>query len=102
MTPTPGRRPPFMLHASYFILLALLLVSCGAPVAASGGKAPWPGPFATPDLTPTAVPALSLPRDEAPHDALTEWWYYTGHFTTADGAEYGFETVIFQSSRADY
>lgn len=101
MTPTP-RRPPLVLRASSFVLLALLLVSCGAPVAASGGKAPWPGPFATPDLTPTAVPALSLPRDEAPHDALTEWWYYTGHFTTADGASYGFETVIFQSSRADY
>ena len=25
----------------------------------------------------------SLPRDDGPHDRLTEWWYYTGHLRDA-------------------
>ena len=24
-----------------------------------------------------------LPRDDGPHDRLTEWWYYTGHLIGA-------------------
>jgi hypothetical protein len=55
-----------------------------------------------PAPTPTAtVPKpVSLPADEAPHNALTEWWYYTGHLKTTSGREYGFEFVIFQAVRA--
>src|SRR5207247_6514880 len=41
----------------------------------------------------------ALPRDDAPHDQLTEWWYYTGHLDTATGGSYGFELVVFQSVR---
>jgi predicted secreted hydrolase len=37
--------------------------------------------------------------DDAPHDALTEWWYYTGHLTTDDGRRFGFEFVVFQTIR---
>ena len=38
-----------------------------------------------------------LPRDLAAHDNVqTEWWYYTGHFTSAGGSEYGFELVFFK------
>ncbi len=49
---------------------------------------------------PTATPApVRLPADDAPHDDLTEWWYYTGHLGTAGGASYGFEFVIFQVKR---
>jgi predicted secreted hydrolase len=48
------------------------------------------------------VPPVSFPRDEAPHDLLTEWWYYTGHLAADDGAVYGFESVIFQSLRGDF
>ena len=33
---------------------------------------------------------------------LTEWWYYTGHLFTADGARYGFEYVIFQAERGAF
>jgi predicted secreted hydrolase len=40
-----------------------------------------------------------LPRDDAPHDRLTEWWYDTGHLRAADGATYGFEFVIFRAER---
>jgi predicted secreted hydrolase len=62
-------------------------------------------PTTTPVPTPvsTAVPWLkrppapiALPADEAPHDVLTEWWYYTGHLDGRDGARYGFEFVVFQ------
>jgi predicted secreted hydrolase len=40
-----------------------------------------------------------FPRDAGPHDALTEWWYYTGHLTSADGHPFGFEFVVFQVQR---
>jgi predicted secreted hydrolase len=87
----------FILHSSFSILL---LVSCGQPTT-SGGKAAWPGPFSPPPQgTPTPAP-IAFPRDEAPHDTLTEWWYYTGHLQAADGARYGFESVIFQSIRSN-
>jgi predicted secreted hydrolase len=49
------------------------------------------------DATPTV--AISFPWDDGPHDALTEWWYYTGHLETADGALYGFEQVTFKGRR---
>jgi predicted secreted hydrolase len=48
------------------------------------------------------VQPIEFPRDEAPHDDLTEWWYYTGHLFADDGARYGFEFVIFQVVRGDY
>ncbi len=40
-----------------------------------------------------------LPADEAAHNDLTEWWYYTGHLKTESGKEYGFELVFFQGVR---
>jgi predicted secreted hydrolase len=43
-----------------------------------------------------------LPEDAAPHDRLTEWWYYTGHVEDDDGNLYGFEFVIFQALRGDF
>lgn len=82
------------------IALALLLAACGQP-GAGGDKAAWPGPFATPAARPASLPPVTFPRDEAPHDLLTEWWYYTGHLKADDGAAYGFESVIFQSLRGD-
>src|SRR4029453_12233733 len=44
------------------------------------------------------LPVL-LPRDDGPHDRLTEWWYYTGHLRADDGTRYGFEFVIFRAER---
>lgn len=38
-----------------------------------------------------------LPRDLAAHENVqTEWWYYTGHFASSGGKEYGFELVFFK------
>lgn len=43
---------------------------------------------------------VAFPRDEGVHrDALTEWWYYTGHLETAGGETFGFEHVFFRATR---
>jgi predicted secreted hydrolase len=40
---------------------------------------------------------VQLPRDLYAHqDAQTEWWYYTGHLTTRENVEFGFELVFFK------
>jgi predicted secreted hydrolase len=50
--------------------------------------------------SPTPAAPVNLPRDAGPHDALTEWWYYTGHLRAEpDQREYGFEFTIFQVRR---
>ena len=41
--------------------------------------------------------AVAFPRDLGPHDDYqTEWWYYTGNLTTADGRPFGFQFTIFR------
>jgi predicted secreted hydrolase len=76
------------------IVLGLILigaVACTRPIA------PLPD---VPPASPTPAPPLTLPRDAGPHDALTEWWYYTGHLRSdRDGHMYGFEFTIFQARR---
>jgi predicted secreted hydrolase len=42
-----------------------------------------------------------LPRDDGPHDRLTEWWYDTGHLVARDGRRFGFELVVFRAERGD-
>ena len=86
-------------------LLAIALVMS---VAGCGGVpifANEPLTFPTP-VPPTAAPprpadpiSIELPRDDGPHDRLTEWWYYTGHLTAADGRRFGFEAVVFRAER---
>jgi predicted secreted hydrolase len=49
---------------------------------------------------PTPAPPIDLPADAGPHDALTEWWYYTGHLRSADGRAFGFEFTVFQTRRS--
>jgi predicted secreted hydrolase len=84
-----------------------LLAGCapaGAPILAN---APAPHPL-PPALSPVpSAPAdprpVVLPADDAPHDRLTEWWYYTGHLATADGRRhFGFEYVIFRAERGAF
>jgi predicted secreted hydrolase len=83
--------------------LALVVAAC------SGGLMLANPPLAVP-APPTATPVPSrpadpvpivFPRDDGPHDRLTEWWYYTGHLQTADGRHFGFEAVIFRAERGD-
>ena len=60
----------------------------------------------TPGPSPSARPAdpqpIAFPRDDGPHDRLTEWWYYTGHLHTADGRSFGFEDVVFRAERGGF
>ncbi len=82
------------------LLLALLLAGCGLPgTIAQEGHISQVGPAPT----PTPLPPVQLPQDEAPHRNLTEWWYYTGHFSGVDGQgkqhAYGFELTFFQTLR---
>jgi predicted secreted hydrolase len=60
----------------------------------------------TPGPSPTARPAdpqpVRLPADDAPHDRLTEWWYYTGHLRDETGAPWGFEYVVFRAERGGF
>ena len=77
-----------------FVLLAIgVMAGCARPVA------PLPD---APLPAPTPPPPIVFPTDAGPHDALTEWWYYTGHLTSdVDGHRYGFEFVVFQVRRED-
>ena len=51
--------------------------------------------------SPDPLP-VELPRDDGPHDRLTEWWYYTGHLRSDDGGRYGFEYVVFRAERGAF
>ncbi len=83
-----------------------LLAGCttaGAPILANPA-APHPAPPAL-----TAAPSAAIdpqpvvfPRDDGPHDRLTEWWYYTGHLQADDGRRFGFEDVIFRAERGGF
>ena len=82
-----------------------LLAACSAPRSSPRRPPPHRADAARarrPRLArPTRVP-ISLPADDAPHDRLTEWWYYTGHLRDDDGGRYGFEFVVFRAERAGF
>lgn len=80
-----------------------MLASCGPSV--SQGMLSEAPLVVRPAPNPPAValPPVRLPEDEAPHDTLAEWWYYTGHLYAAGtpSQEYGFELVFFRGVRGD-
>lgn len=57
-----------------------------------------PGAELPPGIDDAPVP-VSFPRDDGPHSAFIEWWYYTGHLFTETGDRYGFEFVVFKGER---
>ena len=94
-----------MRRAMVLLLAAALIAGCtaGAPILANP-TAPRPSPpvpTAPPQAVHDPLPVV-LPRDDGPHDRLTEWWYYTGHLHDADGGRYGFEYVIFRAERGAF
>src|SRR5687768_7637340 len=92
-------------HSLLMIILVFMIAACGGSPNAAPRQPDRSSPTraAAAYLTPTpAVEPVRFPEDEAPHDVLTEWWYYTGHLFTPDGARYGFEYVIFQANRANF
>ncbi len=46
---------------------------------------------------PYPVEPVTLPRDDAAHDAPIEWWYYTGHLQSETGEATGFELTFFKA-----
>jgi predicted secreted hydrolase len=93
--------------AATLVLLAVSIALAGCAVAES----PFPERNQAPQEERPAAHLLeerddprpvNLPEDAAPHDRLTEWWYYTGHLEDDAGHLYGFEFVIFQVLRGDF
>ncbi len=87
------------------VALAVSVAGCsgGAPILANPPAAELSPAPATRTPAPASDPQpVSVPRDDAPHDRLTEWWYYTGHLLAADGRRFGFEYVIFRAERGAF
>ena len=108
--PRPGVRPGPLRGVAARGAVALVVAAGALAGCSPGGRllandpparqsvAPrTPRPIAAADPQPVV-----LPRDDAPHRRLTEWWYYTGHLRTADAQRYGFEFVIFRVERGDF
>lgn len=76
-----GRYSRLALASSALLLLSMVSVTA----------------FAVADDAPAPV---EFPRDDGPHDAPIEWWYYTGHLTDESGTRFGFEFVIFKAQVA--
>jgi predicted secreted hydrolase len=76
-------------------LMLLLATACGA----AAGAEPRIEVRPVPEPAREAPRPVVLPDDDAPHDVLSEWWYYTGHLQTESGKRYGFELVFFQAVR---
>jgi predicted secreted hydrolase len=83
-------------------------VSIAAIVLGMMARLPPASPQAQANLFGLAVPSgtfaradlprsFSFPADMGPHnDFQTEWWYYTGNLSTADGRPFGFELTFFR------
>ena len=105
----PSRRPRGgAMHPLVASILALALAACtsgaaGRPILANP-TAPRPSAAPPTERPVAAVDPLPvvLPRDDGPHDRLTEWWYYTGHLRGTDGTRYGFEFVVFRAERGRF
>ncbi len=93
-----------MRRVTILALIAVVVGACtGSPILANPPAAHPTAPQATPRPVAIADPVpVSLPADDAPHDRLTEWWYYTGHLRDDTGAWYGFEYVIFRAERGAF
>ena len=101
----PGRlrRLP-VIGTALLVLATPLLAACAAGPILANPPAPRPTTAAAAPLPshPADPIAVELPRDDAPHDRLTEWWYYTGHLKGDDGSRYGFEFVVFRVERGGF
>jgi predicted secreted hydrolase len=91
-------------HAALALAAVLLVAGCASgPILANEPAVRPTLPPAAPAATPVPDPLpVELPRDDGPHERLTEWWYYTGHLATTGGRRFGFEYVIFRAERGSF
>lgn len=94
-------RHPRSLALFALAALSALLAACSAPgTIQTGGSLPH---VASAAPTQPPLPPVTFPQDEASHQSLTEWWYYTGHLKGTDvqgkTRTYGFELTFFQTLR---
>jgi predicted secreted hydrolase len=92
------------------VICAVLCATMSACSTSSSESATSERTTTVPAATGTAAAAntaahgcpqsVSLPKDEAPHSAPVEWWYFSGHLSGKDAKgvvhSYGYEYVIFQ------
>ena len=101
----PGRLRRLPAVGTALLILATpLLVACATGPILANPPAPRPttaAPTPLPSHPPDPIP-VELPRDDAPHHRLTEWWYYTGHLAGERGERFGFEFVIFRVERGGF
>ena len=89
-----ARRGPLATICSVVLLLAACTggpILANPPASLNPEPAAPPGPVAVSDPVP-----IRLPRDDAAHQRLTEWWYYTGNLRDATGRRFGFELTFFR------
>jgi len=91
------------LTGGLLLCVLFILASCGFPgIVSTAAQLPPVNKTAT----PVPLPPVRFPQDEAAHNDLTEWWYYTGHMNATDANgkphTYGFELVIFQALRSSF
>ena len=98
----PARRRLASLFGGW-VVVASLFAGCGSPILANPPAARHePPPAASPAARPADPLPIVFPRDDGPHDRLTEWWYFTGHLRDAAGHRFGFEFVVFRAERGDF
>uniref|UniRef100_UPI00404A4995 lipocalin family protein n=1 Tax=Candidatus Limnocylindrus sp. TaxID=2802978 RepID=UPI00404A4995 len=93
-----------MMNALALVFALFTVSACSGPILANPpAVAGAPIVKATPPPPRDDPQPVQFPRDDAPHDRLTEWWYVTGHLTTLDGSRaFGYEAVIFRAIRGDF
>jgi hypothetical protein len=98
------RVPRIISGALPLVVVAALISGCGGgPILANPpvdrGIVATPAPTPAPANDPQPI---IFPPDGAPHDRLTEWWYYTGHLRDEAGGRWGFEFVVFRAERGGF
>jgi predicted secreted hydrolase len=84
-------------HSSRFVLLTLGLLACSTtlPAAASDALSDRHKPAGFRSAEPGYQ--YRFPHDHGTHDDFrTEWWYYTGHLTAANGRRFGYQVTFFR------
>jgi predicted secreted hydrolase len=90
-------RPCASLQFGRFLFAVIGLLAF--PVVLHAISSSTPANHGTPARFRSAEPdyRYRFPHDHGTHDDFrTEWWYYTGHLTTANGRRFGYQVTFFR------